>query len=521
MPHFPFWTFLALGLGSALEAQAPPVLTGAVVDGSGRPLPGVVVAAGRTGSPVRHGTVTDASGRFAIQVADRADYQVAVADSRFEGGAETARSSAGTIQLRATAKAAPSHPSSSWLNGLPEGREKRWFILDCTGCHQFNETRALRDGTPRSAAQWRDDVTRMVRQFGSQSGFPIIGDAPDKLGLVDWVARHNRGAPVPVVRPPGTTRYTITEYDLPGPDLPHDVAVDSTGKIVVTGMFTHRLLTLDPATGATTVIAIPVPGANPRAIEVDRAGDWWVLLGGPGKVGRYRPGTNAWAFADVGMYAHSIGIGQDGGVWANHHFANDSIRLAVVAERGGTLTATHVRGPLVKGDALGPSPIPYELRVGPNGVVWMSLLHGNAMVSFDPATRRFDSIPMPEPDAGPRRFDIGPDGVLWIPAYSGSALFRLDPATRRFDRFELPIGSSLPYVARVHPRTGDIWVGTGAPDVVYRFSPRTRSFETLPVLTRGASMRHMAIDPRSGDIWIAYGASPAIHPTRVARIQTQ
>jgi hypothetical protein len=31
-------------------------------------------------------------------------------------------------------------------------------------------------------------------------------------------------------------------------------------------------------------------------------------------------------------------------------------------------------------------------------------------------------------------------------------------------------------------------------------------------------MRHMAIDPRSGDVWVAYGASPALHPSRIARI---
>jgi len=53
---------------------------------------------------------------------------------------------------------------------------------------------------------------------------------------------------------------------------------------------------------------------------------------------------------------------------------------------------------------------------------------------------------------------------------------------------------------------------------VYRFSPRTERFTAYPVLTRGATMRHLAIDPGRGDVWIAYGASPAIHPTRVARL---
>ncbi|MGQ0646548.1 MAG: hypothetical protein ACT4P7_03195 [Gemmatimonadaceae bacterium] len=33
-------------------------------------------------------------------------------------------------------------------------------------------------------------------------------------------------------------------------------------------------------------------------------------------------------------------------------------------------------------------PIPYEIRVAPNGIVWMSELGGNRIVSLDPATRQ-------------------------------------------------------------------------------------------------------------------------------------
>ena len=42
--------------------------------------------------------------------------------------------------------------SSAWLTLLPDGETKRKFILDCTGCHQFNESRALQNGAPRSAS---------------------------------------------------------------------------------------------------------------------------------------------------------------------------------------------------------------------------------------------------------------------------------------------------------------------------------------------------------------------------------
>ena len=36
--------------------------------------------------------------------------------------------------------------SSAWLSLLPDGEAKRKFILDCTGCHQFDEKIARPQG---------------------------------------------------------------------------------------------------------------------------------------------------------------------------------------------------------------------------------------------------------------------------------------------------------------------------------------------------------------------------------------
>jgi virginiamycin B lyase len=151
----------------------------------------------------------------------------------------------------------------------------------------------------------------------------------------------------------------------------------------------------------------------------------------------------------------------------------------------------------------------------------MSELQGNRIVSYEPSRDRFRVYDMPRPWSGPRRFDIAPDGMLWIPAYSGNALVRLDPKSGAFREFPLPVSDALPYVARVHPRTGDVWIGTAAADAVFRFTPKTGRFVACPLPTRGATVRHMAFDPRNGDVWLAYGASPALHPARIARVETR
>jgi len=56
--------------------------------------------------------------------------------------------------------------SSAWLSRLPDGAAKRKFILDCTGCHQFDEKMARPAGVPRTEAQWTEAVTRMLGYAG-------------------------------------------------------------------------------------------------------------------------------------------------------------------------------------------------------------------------------------------------------------------------------------------------------------------------------------------------------------------
>jgi hypothetical protein len=69
--------------------------------------------------------------------------------------------------------ARPSPPSSAeWLALLPDGEEKRRFILDCTGCHQFDEHTALTNGRPRTRDEWHAAVARMLTYAGATTGFP-------------------------------------------------------------------------------------------------------------------------------------------------------------------------------------------------------------------------------------------------------------------------------------------------------------------------------------------------------------
>ncbi|HKP28035.1 MAG TPA: carboxypeptidase regulatory-like domain-containing protein [Gemmatimonadales bacterium] len=498
-------------------------ISGEVRSSSG-PIVGAQVVARSVSSRMATGTTTDAKGQYTLPLPPGVDVRVELGGQEWTAPAQDSVRASARIDFTASAVRAASqlHPSSSWLGLLPDGDAKRKFILDCTGCHQFNESRALQNGAPRSAAQWATDVSRMLGYAGASSNFPVIAADrnPEATGLFVYAAvQKNLGSlsAGPPVRAPAD-RAVITEYDLPvAQDLPHDVAIDSTGQIVITGMFSHRMFVLDPTTGNVTETPIPVQNANPRAVELDAKGNWWVLLGGPRQVARYDLATRQWKTFPIGMYPHSVAVAPDGNsVWFNGHFTRKPIQMGRLDARTGEVQRFDAPDHPVLSDAGGP--VPYEQRLAPDGTVWMSELIGNRILSLDPRSGKFSTWSLPRTNSGPRRFDIDRSGVLWIPAYSGNALVRFDPRSGQFTEFALPVSDAVPYVARVHPRTGDIWIGTAAADAVFRFEPGTRKFSRYPVLTRGATMRHMAIDPRSGDVWIAYGASPAIHPSRIARL---
>ena len=508
-------------------AAAPHVeLRGRVTAGDGRPLAGAMVTARDLGRGITTAGTTDGTGRYRLGQLLPGTYQVAAVHD----GAEIAvrdsivMTASLTVDLRATEPRVPRAPSSARILGaLPDGEEKRRFILDCTGCHQMDE----RVAGDRSVDEWDEAITRMLRYAGASTGFPVISAHREPRSTAEWLTRHLQARresaiasrPAPEPAPVGDrARAVITEYELAAPrDLPHDVAVTHNGSVVITGMMTHRLYVLDPADGSLETIAIPVERANPRALEIDARGDWWVLLGGPQAVMRYRPVTDQWTRWDIGMYPHSIALDREGRAWFNGHFTRAPELIGHVGPDTGRATLAEV--PPHPRLAVTPGgPIPYELRVGPDGRVWMSELQGNRLIAHWPGTDEFEVFEMPVPHSGPRRFDIDGRGILWIPAYAANALVRLDPSTREFTTYPLPTPDAVPYVARVDSGAGTVWVGTAAADAVFAFDIAEGAWTTYPLPSRGALVRHIAIDPRAGDVWLAYGASPGI-AARVARLR--
>ena len=430
-------------------------------------------------------------------------------------GASATRTPAGSRAIPADSCAVR---SADWLGLLPDGIEKRAFVLDCTGCHQLDSIRTLPGGAHRTESGWNDAVTRMLGYAGATTGFPVIAADRDPAQTARWLARSIADRrPARSCAPGMPAGATVTEYRLPeAADLAHDVAVDSSGRVIVTGMFTHALWVLDSVRGTFEEVAIPVTRANPRALDLDAQGNWWAVLGSPHRIARYAPQARTWQSWDVGMYPHSLAPDTRGRVWFNGHFTKSPEQIGYVDAATGAVTTFDVPAHPTLASQPG-GPIPYEIRVGPDGHVWLSELQGNRVVEFNPDSRAFRAFDMPLPRSGPRRLDIDAAGVVWIPAYAANALVRLDPRTGTFTSFDLPVPNAVPYVVRVDQASGTVWIGNGAVDAVFAFDPRTRRFTSYPLPSEGVMIRHMAVDARRGNVWLAYGASPGI-PARIARL---
>jgi virginiamycin B lyase len=505
---------------------AEEALSGTVVDENGAPAPGVFVTAHRQESSVSVSTTTDAQGRYALSGLDPGAYevqahQVGFDDSEPEAYQHEARGEIDLVVAR-TEDVFGQLPSARYLNLLPDGETKRRFILDCTGCHQFNRVRGTAGQVQHDMAYWEQWTNTMISFAGGNSGFPVISPSRDATETAAWLTMNlgTPGAPAPTLAPfqptPAETgRATITEYTLPAPnDLPHDLMPDADGNIVITGMMTARMYRLNPETGEFATFLGSNQFAGPRALTIDEDGKWWVLLGGPQQIAGYDPEQDQLEVHDIGMYPHSIVRDEQGQIWFNGHFTKNPELIGKLNPETGEVQTYRVPvGPMPDGGTT----MPYGMRIDAEGTLWATQLIGNRLIKFVPETEQFSLYDLPTSFGGARRPDIGPDGIVWVPEYAAGKLARFDPATETFREYDLPIKDALPYIVRVDPRTGVVWVATAAADAVLRFLPDEERFIVYDLPTRSALIRHMELDPKTGAAWVAYGNSPSVQP-KIARI---
>ena len=420
------------------------------------------------------------------------------------------------LELRPNADVAAQVSGAEWLSLLPDSEATRHFIINCQGCHQLGWPRQAYGGWP-TASQWETSIEKMHGYYGPQSGFPIIGpmDIPQ---TAEWLARYltdDALPPQPLPIAPEAQTMRLTEYDFPG-NGPHDLVLDADGQVIVTGMFSDDMYALDPTSGDFTRYDLPA-NANPRAVEVDAQGAWWLTFGNPHQVARFDPQTEELTTYSIGMYAHSIAIDSNGNAWANGHFKANPGQVVRINAQDGAIQRFDI--PDNNTSNLTGLPISYDLRVDANDTVWGSDFNWNRIYRLDPQTGEVVHFELPEPTSGPRRFEFDAAGNLWIPEFSGGRLAMFDPNNQTFTEWDTPTKNAEPYVVKVDKQRNNVWIGYAAANRVTRFDPVTETFVEYPLPTPFALIRHMAIDEATGDVWFSYHHVPTAQDM-VARLET-
>jgi virginiamycin B lyase len=420
------------------------------------------------------------------------------------------------LQLSPDTDLAKQLSGAEWLSLLPDDVETRQFILDCQGCHQLGWPRQAYGGWP-TASQWETSIEKMHGFYGPQSDFPIIGpmDIPHTAAWLAQYLTNDALPPQPLPISAGAQGMRLTEYDFPGIG-PHDLVLDGNGQVIVTGMFSDDIYSLDPDTGEFTRYNLPA-NANPRAVEIDAQGDWWIVLGNPHQLARFDPRTEELTTYSIGMYAHSIALDSAGNVWANGHFRANPGKVVRIDAQDGSVQRFDI--PDNNASNLTGLPISYDLRIDANDVVWGSDLNWNRIYRLDPQTGEVIHYELPDSTSGPRRFDFDAGGNLWIPEFSGGRLAMFDPNSESFTEWSTPTKNAEPYVVKVDQKRNFIWVGYAAANRVARFDPVAETFIEYPLPTPFALIRHMAIDESTGDVWFSYHHVPTAQEM-VARLET-
>ncbi len=247
------------------------------------------------------------------------------------------------------------------------------------------------------------------------------------------------------------------DYPLPIPASgPHGLAVDPAGNVWFTANSKGYIGKLDPVTSAVTAYPVRDAGAkDPHTPVLARGGTLWFTAQESNLVGRLDTKTGKTelkALPTAHAQPYGIVLGKDGAPYVCEFGANkiariDQASMAVteyvlpegarprriaLAPDGMLYYSDFARGELGRlvpatgaieewASPGGPGSKPYAIAATPDGTIWYSEsgVHPNALVRFDPETKRFATVPIPSGGGVVRNMAATPDGRLFL-ACSGT-----------------------------------------------------------------------------------------------------
>ena len=294
-----------------------------------------------------------------------------------------------------------------------------------------------------------------------------------------------------------------------------DVRFDRHGNVWLTDRgYPHRLVKLDPRTGAFTDYVLPDPKNGIHEVNIDREGIIWVpehrgvqsqeakrLLG-------FDPTTERWE--------HLIPMDPDNVVRNAHKW----MQSLAIDSKGDIYVGWIMGGALSKWErATGkvsvfpipmPGAVPYGVVPDHNDNIWIGLWNAGKLAKFDTTTHQWTEFTPPTYPGHVRRPNVDSRNNVWFGIYAAGPrpgkLVKLDQSTGRMTEHTIPQQDAAPYDVAMDA-DDNIWaadVGQGNDGdhgaSIWRFDPRTETFTFYPKPQPGADSPKIQVT-RDGAVW--------------------
>ena len=530
----------AASMSSGAHAQA--ALTGLVSSSEEGAMEGVVVSAKNEGSTITTTVVTDEQGRYSFPAArmEAGKYTISIRaiGYKLEGlktvEVPTGSTATADLKLGKVKSLVPQLSNAEWLLSLPGADKQKAFLTMCVGCHTLQ--RVLTSN--HDAAEFQQVFLRMARYSpGSTHTNPqpllpgprgerpaVTGDAAKAAAefLASVSLGNSEAIEYPLktlARPKGrSTKVLITEYDLPRKGaLPHDVIVDKDGQVWYSDFGAQFVGVMDPKTGTTKDIAIPVVRPEqPKGgldIEFDPDGNIWLAMmyqAAIAKVDRKTHEVSVFPFpkewistsAQASMVSPTYS-NVDGKVWTNNQEDHLNYRL--------DLATGKFENPGPAKTPAGKQIRAYGMPTDHHNNLYQLEFGGGSIGRRDAKTLEVTIWPTSGALSRPRRGRVDEQGRLWFAEYGGNGIGMFDPQTDAIKEWRLPTPWSAPYDVVAIKNGTEVWTGSMLTDQVSRLDTATGQVVDY-LLPRTTNIRRVFVDS-SGErpiLWVGSNHGAAI-----------
>jgi streptogramin lyase len=516
--------FLSAHVFAATPNADPAALKGEVSSAAEGKMEGVLVSAQRGGSPITISVVSDEQGRYQFprKKLGAGDYALRIRAIGYDPEKPLAvkvrddKPARLNIRLKSTGDLAAQLTNAEWMSSVPGTPQEKRALLNCVACHtlerimrsSYSSDDFMNTVLPRMQGYVNQSVPgapqlrkgeRLMEERGDQR-VQIYKELGAYLASINLHSRKTWDYELRTFpRPSGAaTRAIYTEYDLPRKLIqPHDVVLDTQGRIWYSSFGEQKIGRVDPVSGAVkeydVAISKPEFPTGILALRNDRDGKLWIGNMYQASIARFDPVAETFKFftpAEEDNLASTqlnqvaaMNSGVDGKVWAQNSGFAGVHRFDLATGKVETWAPFR--------ESKEPHNI-YDVISDSKNNAFFTDFRKEHIGRIDAKTGAVKLYEIPTQGAAPRRGSMDDQDRLWFGEYRGHKIGMLDTRTEVIKEWTVPTPYSASYDV-VLDKNEHAWTGSMTTDRIARLDTRSGKF-TEYLLPRSTNIRRVFVD---------------------------